>query len=75
MRILSFVAFYLSYLVAFYAVFSIALKLSHYGWAFFSHSKIEIFALLLAIVLRVISSKLKPKIPQQEDGRTVTKHL
>ncbi|SOD11750.1 hypothetical protein [Pedobacter xixiisoli] len=75
MRILSLVTYYLSFLIAFYAVFSMVLKLSHYGWTFLSHSKMEIFTVALAIVLRVISSKLKPKIPQQEDGRTITKHL
>ncbi|RYG11775.1 MAG: hypothetical protein EOO07_20060 [Chitinophagaceae bacterium] len=75
MRILSLVTYYLSFLVAFYAIFSMVLKLSHYGWAFLLHSKIEIFAVVLAIVLRIISNKLKPKIPRQEDGRTVTKHL
>lgn len=75
MRILSLVTYYLSFLIAFYAVFSAILKLSHYGWPFLSHCKIEIFAVALAILLRVISNKLKPKIPQQEDGRTITKHL
>ena len=75
MRILSLATYYLSFVVAFYAVFSIILKLSYYGLTAVSHCKIEFFAVALAIVLRIISNKLKPKIQRQEDGRTITKHL
>lgn len=75
MRILSLVTYYLSYLLAFYAVFFMLLKLSDYRIGFLMHSKLECIAIITAIVLRIISRKLKPKIAKQEDGRTITKHL
>lgn len=75
MRILSVIMCYLSYLLAFYAVFLLSLKVSDYGSGFLIHSKLECLGIAAAIVLQIISRQIKPKIATREDGRTVTKHL
>ena len=75
MRALSFVIYYLSFLLGFYAVFSVALKVSSYGGRFFAHSLTEFLVLAFAIALLIISKMIKPKIKRDENGRTITKNL
>mgnify|MGYP003589635013 CR=1 FL=1 len=75
MRLLSFIFYYISFLLGAYSVIFILIKIFTIGTDFYEKINSELIALSAGIILLSISKWIKPQIQKNNDGRTVTKKL
>lgn len=71
----SFILYYVSLLLAAYAVVFILIKIFTLGTEFYKQINSEIIVFISAIVLLFISKWIKPSIQKNNDRRTITKKL
>ncbi|WP_380935817.1 hypothetical protein [Sphingobacterium bambusae] len=75
MRLLSFTLYYLSFLLGAYAVIFAVIKFWEFRADVFPQIKYELFFFAIAMFLLFLSKVMKPKVRQDQDGRTITKKL